>query len=103
EEREAAFRVDDELGRPGARVIRLARDRDRGFRDRLALRVLERRRGRLLEDLLVTALGGAVTLTEREDLAVRVGEELHLDVPRPLDELLEHQSLVAERRRRDAP
>ena len=102
EEREAALRVDDELGRSGVGVLRLARDRDRCFRERLALRVLERRRGRLLEDLLVTPLGGAVALAEREDLTVRVGEKLHLDVPRSLDELLEHEPFVAERRRRDA-
>ena len=103
EEGEVALRVDDELGRPGVRVLRLARDRDRGLRERLALSIFERRRGRLLEDLLVPALRRAVALAEREDLAVRVGKDLHLDMPRPLDELLEHEPLVVERRGHDAP
>jgi hypothetical protein len=54
------------------------------------------RRG-LLEDLLVAALGRAVALEEVDDVPVRVGEHLHLDVPAVLDVLLDQDRVVAER------
>ena len=42
--------------------------------------------GRLLDHLLVAPLGRAVALAEREDAALPVAEDLHLDVARALDE-----------------
>src|SRR5437868_5934549 len=50
----------------------------------------------------MAALGRAVTLAERDDRAVRVGEELDLDVAWSLDGALEDQPLVAERAARGA-
>ena len=58
------------------------------------------RRRRLLDDLLVTALDRALALAEMHDVAVLVGEHLHLDVPRVLDVALEIYPSVAERRLR---
>ena len=43
------------------------------------------RRGRLLDDLLVAPLHRAVALTEGDDAAVPVAEDLHLHVPRRFD------------------
>src|SRR5439155_15314963 len=63
----------------------------------------DRRGGRLLEDLLVPPLQAAVALAEVDALAMRVEEELDLDVARPLEELLEDEPIVAECRRRLAP
>src|SRR5205085_10590740 len=56
---------------------------------------VERRRGRLLEHLLVAALDGALALAER-DHATLVAEELDLHVPRPLDVALAEDAVVAE-------
>jgi hypothetical protein len=43
----------------------------------------QRGRGALLDDLLVAPLHRALALEEMDDVAVRVGEHLDLDVPRP--------------------
>ena len=57
---------------------------------------VERRRWRFLEHFLVTALHRALTLAKRDDVPVRVAEQLDLDVPGPLDEALEEHAVVAE-------
>jgi hypothetical protein len=58
---------------------------------------LKRRARRLLDDLLVAALDGAVTLEEVDHVAVLVAEHLDLDVARPDDGLLDVDRVVAER------
>jgi len=63
----------------------------------------QRRRGRLLEDLLVAALDRAVTLAEMDAVPVAVDCHLHLDVTIVLEPLLEVQRIVAERGLRLAP
>src|SRR5207244_8575787 len=73
------------------------RERPRGVVDARPRRWVERGRRRLLEHLLVAALDRAVALAEHDDLAVRVAEELHLDVARPLDVPLAEDRPVAER------
>ena len=55
------------------------------------------RRRSFLEHLLVTTLYGAVAFAERDDASVRVGEELHLDVPWSLEIALAVEGSVAER------
>ena len=55
---------------------------------------------RQLDDLLVAALDRAVALEQVHHLAVGVGEHLHLDVPGPLDGLLEEDRAVTEGSRR---
>ena len=53
-------------------------------------------RGRLLDELLVAALDRAVALAEVDHVAVRVGEHLHLDVPRVLEVPLDVDGRVGE-------
>ena len=67
--------------------------------------LVEVRRRRLLQHLLVPALHAAVALAERHAPAVPVREDLHLDVPRPHHVLLHQHDLaaLAERRPRLRP
>jgi hypothetical protein len=51
----------------------------------------------------VTALNGTFTLKEVDDLAVMIGEDLELDVPRLLDETFHVERTVAEGGRRFPP
>ncbi len=60
------------------------------------------RRG-LLDDLLVPALDRALALAERPHRAVRVRQDLDLDVPGLLQERLDEDGAVPERRQRLAP
>src|SRR5713101_9104388 len=102
EEARAAIVVDDELHGAGVAIAGLTRDRDRTGRHALApLRVGPRRR-RLLNDLLMTPLRRAVAIPNGQNLAMVVGEHLHLNVPRTLQHVLEEQALVSERGGRDA-
>ncbi len=88
--------IEHELDRSGRAVADGATERDRPLEQRAA-RVLGQARGRrLLDHLLVPALRGAITLAERNDAARAVAEDLHLHVPRPLDEALEEQASIAE-------
>ena len=54
------------------------------------------RRRRDLDDLLVAALHGAVPLEQVHGVAGRIGEDLHLDVARAHDGLLQEHSCVTE-------
>ncbi len=56
----------------------------------------EIRRRRLFDHLLIAPLRRAIALAERNDVARAIAEELHLDVARSLDVLLEEQPAVAE-------
>ena len=100
QEVELAVLVHEELERAERRVAGLA---DR-LADHLAhlLAQLGGHRGarRLLDHLLVAALERALALAERPHAAVLVGEDLELDVPRPLDELLQVDVGVLEARPR---
>ena len=91
--------LDDELDRPGAPVADRPAERDRCLEDRGAQALLERGGGRLLEHLLVPALHRAVALAEGDDVPVRVGEELDLDVARALEVALAVERPVPERAR----
>ena len=72
---------DDELDGARAGVVDAARAcRTAAAPIAGARRRVEQRRRRLLDDLLVPALQGALALAEVDDVAVRVGEHLHLDV-----------------------
>ena len=95
--------VEHELDRAGAPVAERAAERDRGVAHARAQLAVERRRGRLLEHLLMASLDRALALAERENGSVPVGEKLDLDVARPLDEALAVDAVVAERGLRLAP
>lgn len=86
---------DQELDRPGAHVVDGSGGAYgqvvEGFRE-----VAEAGRRGLLDDLLVAALEGAVAGAERPHRAVRVGEDLHLDVLTALYVGLDEDLAVAE-------
>ncbi len=95
---EIARPIDDELDGSGAGVA----DGASKFAGLLAHRPagvgVEERRRRLLDDLLIPALDRAFTLTQVDAVAVLVGENLDLDVPRLRDELLDEDAVVPEAR-----
>ncbi len=90
-------RVEQELHGAGVLVADVLRERDRAAGDERAHLGRDRRRGRLLEHLLVAALGRAVALPQVDRVAVSVGDHLHLDVAAALDVLLDEEGVVAER------
>src|ERR1700751_337565 len=85
EEIEAALWVHEELERARIDVSDCARASDRGVRQpALGLR-LEVRGRRLLQELLMTPLDRALALVQVDDAALRVAEDLDLDVARRLE------------------
>ncbi len=104
DEVEAAASADDELDRAGADIADGPGGGDRGLAQSPCARSLvEAGRGRLLDHLLVAALDRAVALEEVDRVAVAVGEDLHLDMPRPRQIFLDQHPVVAEGRQRLAP
>jgi hypothetical protein len=99
----AVLAGDEELDGAGVDVAHLTRERDRAGEQRGSGLLREVRGRGLLEHLLVPALCAAVTVEEVDDVAVAVGEDLHLDVAPLLDVPLHQDRVVAERRRRLAP
>src|SRR5215831_13081732 len=99
-EEEEVAAVQHKLRGAGALVADRARERDGGVAHPPAQFGVERGGGRFLEHLLMAALDRAVALAERDDVAVRVGEDLDLDVARPLEIALAEDLVVAERRAR---
>ena len=98
---EAPVAVEQELDRAGVLVAARARaERDRGVAHLLAQLGRERRRRRLLDQLLVAALDRALALAQVDDVAVAVAEDLELDVARLDQVLLEVDRAVAEGLRR---
>ena len=92
--------VQHELDRAGAPVADRPPEGDRRLAHPRPQLAVEGGGGRLLEHLLVAALDRALTLAERDHLAVRVREQLDLDVARSLDEALVVHGVVAECRLR---
>jgi hypothetical protein len=81
--------VDEELDRPRIVVPDRARELERRVIEAGAHALREIARGRFFDDLLVATLHRTVALAELHDVAVRVAENLHFDVPRVLDVLLD--------------
>ena len=96
EEVEIVVLVDEELAGAGADVVHRLGRRDRRRAHLGAQLGRDAIAGRLLDHLLVTALDRALALEEMHAVAVRVGEDLDLDVARLLDELLDVERVVAE-------
>ena len=88
--------VEKELDGAGAHVADLARHDQRGSAQPLAHFRGHRRRRRLLDELLVTALDRAVAVTEVQEVTVRVGEHLHLEMARRREIPLDEQRAVTE-------
>ena len=98
DEHVVAVFVDEEFDGPRTRVADLACEGHRiGAQSRPQLRGDVRGR-RQFDDLLVSALHRAVPFEQVDDVAVGVGQDLHLDVSRLDDGLLEEHRRVPERR-----
>ena len=98
EEVEPAIGAHDEFHRAGRLVVHRLGERHRLLAHRLAGGVVEERRRRLLDHLLVAALDRALALPQVDDVAVRIAQHLDLDVARLLDEFLDEDAIVAEAR-----
>ncbi len=97
DEHVVAVAVEQELDRAGVAVADLAGEADGVGADAVAQIRVEVGRGGQLDDLLVAALHRAVPLEEVDDVALAVGEDLHLDVAGLHDGLLQEDGRVAER------
>ena len=86
----------EELHGAGAAVADRAAGLDAALAHEAALAHGDARSRGLLDHLLVAALHGAVALAQVNDVAVRVGQHLELDVPRLLQEFLHVDLVVAE-------
>ena len=96
DEVEVARAVDEELERPDVLVAGRDDRRDGPLGEVRPGRGRERRRRRLLEDLLVAPLDRAVALAEVDAVAVAVDDDLDLDVAVLVEPLLEVERVVAE-------
>ena len=90
---------EQEFDGPGVDVARLAADGRGHAAERGPLIGGQERRGRLLDDFLVTTLQRAVTGARHQDGTVGVRKDLHLDVPPALDVGLGETLAPAERGR----
>jgi hypothetical protein len=96
EEVEVARIVHEKLHRAGVLVVHGLGQFDGGFAHPLAEIVVEEGGGRFFEQLLVAALNRAVALSDMNDFAPLVPEDLEFDVMRLLDILLQIDIGVAE-------
>ena len=94
----AGLGVLQEFHGAGVAVFDRAADLQRVAAEFVALRVREERRRRALDHFLVAPLHRAVALEQVHEIAVRVAEDLHFDVPRLAHQLLEIDLVVAEAR-----
>ena len=92
----AVFVQELEGSRPAVADLAACRDASRAHR--LAHFRVDPGSRSLFEHFLVPALHRAVALAEMHDVAVGIGKDLELDVPRVLEILLEVDGVVAERR-----
>jgi hypothetical protein len=88
-ERVERVRVDQELHGAEPRVVRRARERDRGRVHAFAQHGREPRRGRDLDELLVAALEAALALSELHHRAGLISSHLHFDVSRAREPALD--------------
>jgi hypothetical protein len=96
EEELVAVEIDEELHGPRVPITGRRTQPLRGFADRNAQLLRQINRRRHLHDLLVAALHRAVPLPQVDEVAVRVPEDLHLDVLRPGDVPLNEHLAAAE-------
>ncbi len=91
------LRLVKELDRARTAVTGGRHQRDRRPAELGLLLVAEHRGAGLFDQLLVAPLDGAVADAGRPDRAVRVGDDLHLDVATTTDEALHEDDRIAER------
>ena len=96
QEEELAGIGQQHLHRPGIDVAHRRRDRHRRVAHPRAQLGRDRGRRSLLHDLLVSSLRRAVALAEMHPGAVRIEQDLELDVSRALQVALQDQPIVGE-------
>ena len=96
-EEEELAAVDDELDRARAPVADRPAEGDRRLEQGFSQLTGEPGSRGLFDHLLVAPLHRAVALAERHHVPVAIGEQLHLDVPRPFEIALAVESSVPER------
>src|SRR6516162_7891800 len=95
-----ALRVVYELHRPGTAIRHLSRETHRRLGHPMTKLIVDCRRWRLLDELLVTTLGRAVALPQMHDMALSIAEDLHFDVTSSRNEFFDIQRRIAECRSR---
>ena len=95
QEVEALVLAGDELDRACEIVIHGLGQRDRLLAHHAPRGLVEKRRRRLLDHLLIAALDRAFALAEIDDIAVLVAQHLDFDVARIDDEFLDEDAVVA--------
>ena len=97
EEVEALVLAGDEFDRAGGIVVHGFGQRDRLLAHLAAGGLVEQRRRRFLDHLLVAALDRTFALAEIDHVAMLVAQHLDLDVAGIDDEFLDEDAVVAER------
>src|SRR4029079_15786903 len=100
EEIEGAVLSCNEFNGAGGIIIHRPGQRHRLLAHGLARLLIQKRRRRLFDDLLVAPLDRAFALAQMDDIAVLVTQYLDFDMARIDDELLDEDAIVAERRLR---
>ena len=95
--------IEDEFHCAGGTVVHRASQARRRRMQRSARGISQSRCRRLLDHLLVAPLDRAVSLAERDDRAISVAEDLHFDMPRVRQVLLEEHAGIAKVVRCQAP
>ena len=98
QEEEALVLAGDEFDGAGGIVVHRFCQRDRLFAHQAAGGLVEQRRRRFLDHLLIAALDRAFALAEIDHVAVLVAQHLDFDVAGIDDEFLDEDAVVAERR-----
>ncbi len=91
-----AIGIDNEFDGPGRAVLYRLAEPHRRIAQLRAQPVVERGGWSLFNDLLVAPLRRAVAFAERDDPALAIAEDLHLDVARARYEFLQKYAAVAE-------
>jgi hypothetical protein len=92
---EVAGAVHQELHGAGVLKVEHARNIDGGLPERGALRIADRRRGRLLDELLVVTQQRTLTFAQVDDAAVGIGQHLHGEIVRRRHHALQVKMAVA--------
>ncbi len=97
------IRVHQKFHRRRVEILRLPRQLHRGIGQPLADSRIQMHRRRHFHHFLIPPLHRTIALVQMQHVAERVGQNLHLDVPRPPDEALQKHRVVSERRARLLP
>ncbi len=90
-----AIRIHQELSCPRVRIARFARQANRSLAHRSAQFRRHKWRWRFFDHLLVPPLHRTFALAEVNDVPMCVGEDLHLDMPGPVEIFLDVNALIA--------